>query len=183
MAKTGRKWSDDEDCALLALHKEGKTTVDIATALGRPMGGVEHRLALHGLRATSFAAWRREEETTLLDMRDRGCSWEAIGRRLRRSADACINRHKRIAEQEQRTEAYVSAIIRSDEADNRQYLAACMREAGLVFPATLGHLRAWYRARCEHDVPPDFRPAKTQVSFAATSSLMGSTMAMCSEVA
>lgn len=193
--KTGAKWTEAEDIELLRLHRDGKTAVDIAVALGRPIGGVEHRLARFNLRASSSAAWRREEEQTLLDMRDRGCPWAAIAKRLRRSDEACRLKHdKLLARQDmQKDEDSAARRVSSVQKDNQLYLALCMMEAGLdvrraisgrgAWQEAVDGLRAWYEMRCEHDVPPDFRPAKTQISFAASSSLMGSTMAMCSEVA
>lgn len=195
MSKSGTKWTEDEDALLKALHELGRNVVEIAQEIGRPIGGVEHRLALHGMRANAREAWRRDEEATLLDMRDRGCSWGQVGMRLRRHPDACRGKWDRLIADREKKVAEPAVVDGEPPAikRNNAYLVACIQQAGIPLPRRGTSPRVWFMqsmdrltryhtARCEYDIPPD-QPARTQVYFADTRSCVGSQMAMCAEVA
>lgn len=193
--KAGKKWTEYEDRLLLEFHSQGCGVTDIAQALNRPIGGVEHRLALHGLRAQRSRPWSRLEQQRLIAMRDKGMTWDAIARALGRTVEGVFRKFERLdADREvKREEQAIESEQSIAEKLHNAYLARCMEEMRLDVRRALlsthhweqgvAALQARYRARCEHDVPPDYGTAKVSVYFGDTRSCVGSTAAWCAEVA
>jgi hypothetical protein len=93
-------WTKGEDDKLKRMLKKGCTYTDIAHDLCRTEAAVKRRLQTLDIKErparTEERAWTEEEAQKLVEMAQKGCSWETIGVELNRSALGVRGKYERI---------------------------------------------------------------------------------------
>jgi hypothetical protein len=171
------KWSDDEIAQLKKLRREGLHYRDIVPLIGRTLAAVKRMSTKLGIGMLDKRRIYPESEVQkIIRLReDAKYSFALIAVELRRSKDSVADCYYRHA-----THGQDAPPIRYEEAVHRQYLAACLRETD---KRTVGDLKAWYVANCEHLVLPEYTTHVHGIGSAVdVMSISGSQGAMCAEV-
>lgn len=187
-----KPWSSHEMVMLSEMFREKMSIHVMALRLGRTEKAIIRRIYDMNLNGRRVLTWTIEQTKTARRMHEDGASMQDIASAVGKTSSAVQTKLARMGLRARNGDAKPSKFLGEPEPikptppqDHREanmlHLVDVMRAFGAL---TVGELREAYCKAHELDVPPAYDGHRvTRIFTADTRSCVGSTMAMCAEVA